>query len=75
MEKRGDQFVRAGRYRDAVQLYTKASDGLSATAEVYRKLAEAHALNQELPEAVRVYEQAIAMRSDFSKARTELALY
>ena len=74
MEKRGDQFVRAGRYRDAVLAYTKASDGLSATAEVYRKLAEAHALNQELPEAVRVYKQAIAMRPDFSKARTELAL-
>ena len=74
MEKRGDQFVLAGRYRDAVLAYKKATDGLGATAEIYRKLAEAHALNQELPEAVRVFEQAIALRSDFSKARTELAL-
>ena len=74
MEKRGDQFVLAGRYRDAVLAYTKATDGLGATAEIYRKLAEAHALNQELPEAVRVYKQAISLRSDFSKARTELAL-
>lgn len=74
MEKRGDQLLRAGRYREAVLAYRNASEQLGATAETYRKLAGAHALNQELPEAVRVYEQAIALRPGFSKARTELAL-
>jgi|GEM_PF-578035 len=74
MEERGDRFMRAGRYLDAVLAYRKASDELGATAETYRKLAEAHALNQELPEAVRVYEKAITLSPGFSKARTELAL-
>ena len=58
MEERGDQFMRAGRYADAVLAYRKASEELGATAETYRKLAEAHALNQELPEAVSVYEKS-----------------
>ncbi len=73
-EERGDQLVRAGRYGEAVQAYRRASRELSATAELYRKLAQAHALNQELPAAVRVYEQAIDRQADFAKARTELAV-
>ncbi len=73
-EERGDKLMRAGRYGEAVQSYGRASGALSATPELYRKLAEAHALNQELPAAVRVYEQAIEMQTDFAKARTELAV-
>ena len=65
IEKRGDRFMRAGRYLDAVLAYRKASDELGATAETYRKLAEAHVLNQELPEAVSVYEKAITLSPDF----------
>ena len=75
MEERGDRFMRAGRYLDAVLAYRKASEELGATAETYRKLAEAHALNQELPEAVSVYEKAIALSPDFSKARTDWRSY
>ena len=63
-----------GRYRAAVKAYELAVRRQPEAPDRQRKLAAAYVADEQLPEAVRAYERAISLRTDYAKARTELAI-